>query len=123
MVDELQACTSACTNIDASRYGDRSSKTHGQMLDDCLRDLYGEVSEARKLFVCNLNPNMAYTFVITHKANTRLCDYTKEFGENYTKLVHIATRSRDGMTELDLGDIANRIDIEGLVYAERFPTW
>lgn len=94
-----------CPNINKSFYFNQK-KSHGEMLDEVLKDTYKDKENVREEFTNNLDESKVYYFVLVHHENQYLVDYTKQFGDKYGFLVHIITRDketqRDVMTRNEL---------------------
>lgn len=108
--------TSSCPDANSSKFS-HPTKRHGNMLDDILFDFYRtsftqeEISNenpeviskrVRKMFTDNLDPSMAYEFLIIHYENNHIIDYTPLYGSSYMKLFHINTKQRDTLVEKDI---------------------
>jgi hypothetical protein len=106
-----------CPKIEQSFFF-RRDKSHGEMLDEALRELFPEAADVRAALTDRLDPSRCYYFVIVHHENQYVVDYTTTFGEGYRKLVHIITRDKETQSELE-----DRLDVSGLVYARRFGEW
>jgi hypothetical protein len=133
--DEWQFGTTSCPDADSSRFS-HPIKAHGNMLDDILFEYYRnnftqedinntpahEISiKIRKMFTDNLNPNMAYEFVIIHNENKHIVDYTHTFGENYKVLYHVNTKERVSLTEYDMSSSINQSLVDlGVKYPVQF---
>jgi len=63
-------------------YGKKSELSHGQMFEDCLRD----VGITKSDFENKLNKNYQYYFELVHYDNQINISYDIRFGEKYTKL-------------------------------------
>lgn len=128
--------TTSCPTVDRSRYFHRT-KTHGEMLDDALVLLRGDLpvegdappatvrerararsQDLRAWFGSKLDPACAYAFILVHHENRHFVDYTRRWGAGYAKLVHITTRSRATQDEISVQD--SPIEVNGLVRATRF---
>jgi hypothetical protein len=74
---------------------------------DILNMLQGLTQEEtsqklREMFVSNLNTDDAYEFVLIHKENKHIVDYTDVLGDDYKELVHINTKNRTTLYEYDI---------------------
>jgi hypothetical protein len=54
------------------------------------------------MFTDNLDPAMAYEFLIVSHDNHHIIDYTQVFGTNYKVLFHINTKQRETLIENDI---------------------
>jgi hypothetical protein len=112
--------TTSCPTIDSSRYF-HPTKTHGNMLDEVLSEMFPGVEEPRTEFTNSLNKSYTYTFILVHHENGHLSDHSDIFGQKeYKALVHIGTRNRDSMEALDIGLEENRLAVNGMNYARVF---
>jgi len=108
--------TSSCPDANSSKFS-HPTKKHGNMLDEILfeyfRNNYTDLQiatekpdvisrEIRKMFTDNLDPSMAYEFLIIHHQNNHIIDYTSVYGPNYKVLFHINTKQRDSLVEKDI---------------------
>lgn len=107
--------TSSCPNIDDSRFP-HPTKSHGYMFNEILMSYYrnqftddeiGSNNEEylsnklRKLFTDNLNQSLAYEFVLVHHDNKHIIDYTDLYGEGYKYLIHVNTKDRNTLAEVE----------------------
>lgn len=87
-----------CPSIDNS-YFFNDKKSHGEMLNEILKQYYPNINNVRDEFVKNLDKNKCYFFIILHYENKYIVDYSNQYGQNYKKLVHIITRDKDTQIE------------------------
>ena len=107
--DKWYIGTSTCPTIDSSRYF-HPTKTHGNMLDETIAKMFdlpiptdkASSQQIRKTFTDSLDPSRAYAFILVHYQNSHTIDYTPVFGTEYSKLVHIMTRSRGTLIDEDI---------------------
>ena len=108
--------TSSCPDANSSKFS-HPTKSHGLMFDEVLYKYYSRYQEIlnmlqgltqeeisqklREMFVSNLNIEDAYEFVLIHKENKHIVDYTDVLGEDYKELVHINTKNRTTLYEYD----------------------
>jgi hypothetical protein len=120
--------TSSCPSVDSSRYF-HPEKTHGNMFDDALAKIFPDVQEEdakersnklRAALTSKLDAAHAYAFLLVHKDNKHIMDYTEEFGDEYASLVHISTRNRSTLAELD--EEARVLQEMGIRYAPVLPS-
>ena len=52
-------------------------------------------------FVERLNPNNGYYFILIHHKNKHVIDYSRQFGENYTKLCLVFVRNKADQIEIN----------------------
>lgn len=118
--------TTSCPTIDSSRFF-HPTKTHGIMLDEALAKITNnpvpsnkdESIAIRQLFADTvLDTTKAYAFVLVHYQNKHLIDYSDVFGENYMRLVHIVTRSRESYADEDISEMP--FQSIGIVYPQKF---
>lgn len=108
--------TSSCTDVNASKFP-HPIKSHGNMLDEVLMKQFNSQfsqdelsigneayvsSKLRKLFTDNLDPVIAYEFVLLHYENVHIINYTDLLGAEYKELVHINSKNRLNHSELDI---------------------
>jgi hypothetical protein len=96
--DKWYFSSTKCPSIDNS-YFFTDKKSHGEMLDEILKQYYPNSDNVRDEFVKNLDKNKCYFFIILHHENKYIVDYTNVYGTNYKKLVHIITRDKDTQIE------------------------
>jgi hypothetical protein len=96
--DKWYFSSTKCPSIDNS-YFFTDKKSHGEMLDEILKQYYPTSDNVRDEFVKNLDKNKCYFFIILHHENKYIVDYTNVYGTNYKKLVHIITRDKDTQLE------------------------
>jgi len=114
--DEWYFGTSSCPDANSSKFS-HPTKKHGNMFDEILFKYFKKYitaeevsvlttdeisSKIRGLFVQNLDPNMAYEFIIVHHENKHIIDYTGLLGDNYMEMFHINTKQRDTLVENDI---------------------
>jgi hypothetical protein len=117
--------TSSCPDANSSKFS-HPSKSHGNMFDEILYNFYSRteggiariISEEelaqlstgtlssedisrrlRDAFVSNLDPSMAYEFLIVHHENIHIVDYKEMLGPDYKEMVHINTKNRATLIE------------------------
>lgn len=127
--------TSSCPDVNSSKFS-HPTKRHGNMLDEILFSFYRNnfteeeilhenpdviSQKIRKMFTDNLNPEMAYEFLIVHHENIHILDYTPIYGNNYMKLFHMNTKRRDNLEEQDINNsvIPEFINL-GVCYPRQF---
>jgi hypothetical protein len=128
--------TSSCPDANSSKFS-HPTKSHGNMFDEILYKFYkgtGDIGEyelnmlsyediSRKLrssFVSNLDPNMAYEFIVIHHENVHIINYKDILGPDYMELFHINTKNRSTLTEdIALTPIDTLIHL-GVKYPMRF---
>jgi hypothetical protein len=108
--------TTSCPDANSSKFS-HPIKKHGNMFDEILFEYYKNCftpeqianekpyvisKQLRKMFTDNLDPNMAYEFLIVHHENYHIIDYTQTFGHNYKLLFHINTKERNTLVEKDI---------------------
>lgn len=108
--------TSSCPDVNSSKFSN-PKKSHGEMLDEVLLCYFrSQISEEeiangynaeistklRALFTSNLDPMMAYEFVLVHCDNIHIIDYTNNYGSGYKILYHINTKNRIDLSEVDI---------------------
>jgi len=83
-----------------------SYPSHIKMFMDVLhKDGYSDFDS----FTNKLDCLKTYHFVLIHHMNENVVNYTKMFGEMYTKLCFISSRSSSDMTEYKLEEVASNI--------------
>lgn len=109
--------TTSCPSVDRSRFA-HPTKTHGQMLDDILAQMFSSVeggSEAlRDAFTAKLDAHKSYAFVLVHADNKHVMDC------DTNALYHISTRDRETLSEEDLS--SQPLASIGIKYPTRFAT-
>jgi hypothetical protein len=126
--------TSSCPDANSSKFS-HPIKSHGNMFDEILYSFYKEtISEndiatlsnedmsgkLREAFVSNLDPNMAYEFLIIHHENVHIINYAEYFGPNYMMMFHINTKNRSTLVEdIALTQIDSLIQL-GVKYPGKF---
>ena len=128
--------TTSCPDANSSKFS-HPTKRHGNMLDEILFEYYRQhftpeeietekpsviSSKIRNMFTDNLDPTMAYEFLIVHHDNHHIIDYTPIFGQDYKVLFHINTKQRDTLVERDICSsmIPNLLQL-GVRYPLQFP--
>jgi hypothetical protein len=96
--DKWYFSSTKCPSIDKS-YFFSDNKSHGEMLDEILKQYYPNLDNVREEFVKNLNKDKCYYFIILHHENKYIVDYSSIYGNDYKKLVHIITRDRTTQIE------------------------
>lgn len=114
--------TSTCPNLNSSKYF-HPIKTHGEMFDEVLADMFLDVSKdkLRDEFVSQLNKDMSYGFLLLHHDNKHVMDYSDTFGENYKKLYLIFTRDKKKSTPISGPVVSNKLAVK-LHYPTSFAT-
>lgn len=110
--------TRRCLNSSDSKFN--AEKTHYDMFMDAINIDYSSFEE----FTNSLNPDNSYYFVLIHHENKHIINYTKTFGENYTKLCLISILDSN-MSTLECNLFANKKAIfypEVLQSTEEFDT-
>ena len=100
--DKWYFCTSRCTDMDASYFHDTDT-TFGEMFDQCLR----EFDMDRDSFTSQFDKTQNYNFVIVHHYNKYVIDYNTRFGNDYAKLILVATYN--GFTRVTSNEYGNII--------------
>jgi len=110
--------TSSCPDVNISRFA-HPTKRHGDMLDDVLMHYFNshftenELQECdkttisdklRHLFTVNLDPSLAYEFVLLHHENVHMIDYTNALGSGYKVMFHINSKNRFTLVEADISN-------------------
>jgi len=83
-INEWLFTSSRCLDMFKSKFN--SNISHGKMFEDVIKK-----NDIIKL----LDPNNIYAFIIIHHKNKYLVDYTKVFGNNYSKLLYIWTKDKN----------------------------
>jgi len=96
--DNWYFSSTKCPSIDKS-YFFSDNKSHGEMLDEILKQYYPNSDNVREEFVKNLNKDKCYYFIILHHENKYIVDYSSIYGNDYKKLVHIITRDKNTQIE------------------------
>ena len=96
--DKWYFSSTKCPSIDKS-YFFSDKKSHGEMLDEILKQYYPNTDNVREEFVKNLNKDKCYYFIILHHENKYIVDYSNIYGNDYKKLVHIITRDKNTQIE------------------------
>lgn len=128
--------TSSCPDANSSKFS-HPTKSHGNMFDEILYKFYNsngiscehelntlsceEISKKlRNAFVANLDPNMAYEFIIIHHENVHIVNYKDILGADYMELFHINTKNRSTLIEdIALTPIDTLLQL-GVKYPMRF---
>lgn len=115
--DKWYFSTSTSPNVNSSRFR-VPNKTHGAMMDDVLMRLFPaeNADAARAEFVKILDKSKTYSFIIVHHMNNHYSSYEDVFGNEYAELIHMSTRSRNGMIKESIED--KPLDAIGIKYAE-----
>jgi len=132
---EWQFGTASCPDANSSRFS-HPTKTHGNMLDEILFEYYrndfteeeiassnpNDISiKIRNMFTYNLDPNMAYEFIIIHHDNKHIVDYTPTFGNNYKILYLANAKERTSLKEYDINSYINPALVKlGVKYPVQF---
>ena len=110
--------TSSCPDINMSRFA-HPTKRHGDMLDDVLMHYFRSSftdeelqqfdrsvisNRLRELFTVNLDPSLAYEFVLLHHENVHMIDYSNILGSGYKALFHINSKNRYTLVEADISN-------------------
>lgn len=124
--------TSSCPDVNDSKFNN-PLKSHGYMLDEFLMNVYRDhfteeeiimndeefiSQKLRHLFTCNFNPETAYEFVLLHHENKRIIDYSNVLGENYKVLIHINSKNRQTLEEIDISN--KPLEGNGVIYPKVF---
>jgi hypothetical protein len=96
--DKWYFSSTKCPSIDKS-YFFSDNKSHGEMLDEILKQYYPNSDNVREEFVKNLNKDKCYYFIILHHENKYIVDYSSIYGNDYKKLAHIITRDKNTQIE------------------------
>lgn len=114
--DEWHFGTSSCPDVNSSKFSN-PKKSHGEMLDEVLLTYFrsqipeedialgynAEISaKLRTMFTSQLDPLLAYEFVLLHSDNIHIIDYTNIYGSGYKFLFHINTKNRVDLSEVDI---------------------
>lgn len=126
--------TTSCPDSNSSRFS-HPTKKHGNMFDEVLFSYYQHLftpeqiatedpknisKKIRELFTQNLNPDYSYEFILVHRDNVHIVNYTAEFGENYKCLYHVNTKNRLTLIE---ENIENKpFESIGVRYPKSFTT-
>lgn len=94
-----------------------------EMHDDTVHKRNPLAVAQRDWFSSQLNPELAYTFVIVHHKNRRIMDYTDVYGNEYAKLILVGTKDRVTMEDYSFHDSKYNLCIPGLEYPVRFETF
>jgi len=92
--DKWHFSSTKCPSIDDSYFFNKN-KSHGDMFNEILKDIFPNSENVREEFTKYLDVNKYYFFVIVHYENKYLIDYSNRFGENYKKLIHVITRDKN----------------------------
>lgn len=122
--------TTSCPDANSSRFS-HPIKKHGNMFDEVLMELYSSYltdddinnkknisKKLRDIFTTNLNPQLAYEFVLVHQDNSHIIDYVNELGINYKAIYHINTKNRLTLTEENIDN--NPFQHIGIKYPTKF---
>ena len=108
--------TSCCTDVNSSKFP-HPTKSHGYMLNEVLmaqfRSQFSDEElissdektisdKLRQLFTSQLDPMIAYEFVLLHHENVHIVDYSATLGQGYKVLYHINSKNRISLEEIDL---------------------
>ena len=122
--------TSSCPDVNMSRF---HNKSHGDMLDDILMmyfrqhftdeelqqsDKHTISNKLRGLFTLNLDPSLAYEFVLLHHENVHIIDYTEVLGNGYKLMYHINAKNRFTLAEADIRNMP--LGSLGVMYPPQF---
>lgn len=83
-----------------SKESSMNDKSHYDMFMDVLKKDNITFEE----FTAKLNPNHGYYFILIHYENKHIIDYSKIFGNNYTKLCLAFIRNKDEQEEISADD-------------------
>lgn len=126
--DEWYFGTSTCTDVNYSRFS-HQTKSHGDMLNETLMmsfrsyfsdeeiasgDKHEIEKKLRRIFTDSLDKSLAYEFVLLHHENKHIIDYSDMYGMDYKRLVHINSKNRETLCEIDV--FANQISFPMLHY-------
>ena len=85
-------------------------------------DMFTDVLEKEGLtfdnFTDSLDKSLSYYFVLVHHSNKNIVDYTKKFGENYSKLIIVDIRKKEDLKSVNL-ETFNGIR-ENIIYPIKF---
>ena len=112
--DKWYFSSTKCPSINNS-YFFNDKISHGEMLDEILKQYYPNTENVRDEFVKNLDKNKCYFFIILHYENKYIVDYSNIYGDNYKKLVHIITRDKE--TQIEEYDT---LEIDFLIKPKKF---
>lgn len=112
--DKWYFSSTKCPSINNS-YFFSDKKSHGEMLDEILKQYYPDADNVRDEFVKNLDKNKCYFFIILHHENKYIVDYSYVYGTNYKRLVHIITRDKVSQIEE-----YNNLDLDYLIKPKKF---
>lgn len=130
--------TSSCTDAYISKFNN-SNKTHGHMFNEALMTIFrsqfseDEINSSdpqviaaisqrlRDMFTYHLDPALAYEFVLLHHENPHIIDYTQELGAQYKLILHINSKNRETLQEMDLASTKPLAHI-GLQYPTCYAT-
>jgi len=115
--DKWHFSSTRCPDVNKSFYFNKK-KSHGEMLDEVLKTIYPEIDDVREKLTEVLEKDKVYYFVLVHHENKYLVDYTKKFGEEYKKLVHIITRDKETQKE-----VTHKLNLSEVVYPIVFPSY
>ena len=133
--DEWYFGTSTCTDVNSSRFL-HPSKSHGDMLNETLMTMFRshfnedeimntdkeEIEKRlRSIFTSGLDKSLAYEFVLLHNENKHIIDYTQQYGSDYKVLVHINSKNRETLCEVDIFE--DKIDLPHVYYPLKFHTF
>jgi hypothetical protein len=122
--------TSSCPDVSMSRF---HYKSHGDMLDDILMLYFRQhftdeelqhgnkqciSDKLRGLFTLNLDPALAYEFVLLHHENVHIIDYTDVLDSGYKLMYHINSKNRFTLAEADISSMP--LGSLGVMYAPQF---
>lgn len=103
--------TRRCLNAQKSVWNNTS---HYSMFIDVLK----KENLTFESFTDSLDKNLSYYFVLVHHSNKNIVDYTKKFGENYSKLIIVDIREKDNLTSVSLDNF--KMIKENIIYPIKF---
>lgn len=78
----------------------KESVWNGSSFYDMFNDVLVKENTTFEDFTSKLNPDYGYYFILIHHNNKNIIDYTKQFGENYTKLCLAFVRLKSDQSEI-----------------------
>lgn len=109
--DKWYISTRRCLNAQKSVW---NNTTHYDMFTDVLE----KEGLTFDNFTDSLDKSLTYYFVLVHHSNKNIVDYTKKFGENYSKLIIVDIRKKEDLTSVNL-ETFNGIR-ENIIYPIKF---
>lgn len=129
--DKWHFGTSCCTDAYASKFANQV-KSHGHLFNEVLLTYFAQhftpeeinssdptvvaaiSQKLRDLFTENLDPSIAYEFVLVHYENPHIIDYTASLGPAYKTIYHIASKNRETLESLNIS--SKPLDALGILY-------